>query len=180
MALPRNARVEILSSRTVFHGPVFEVVQESLRLPSGLRQDLSIVDHPGAVAIAAQDAGGEILLVRQYRHAAGDWLVEVPAGRVEAGESRLDAARRELAEEAGVVAARWELLCEFYAAPGFCSELLSLFLARDLSPAPSNAARADDDEEIEVVRMTPAAILAAPSRDAKTLVAAAMLRARAG
>src|SRR5262245_20799414 len=172
MTLRRHPDVEVLSSGTVFSGRIFDVVRESVRLPSGLVQDLSIVDHSGAVAIAALDEEGRLLLVRQYRHAAGDWLVEIPAGRVEPGEPRMDAARRELAEETGFAAAGWELLSEFYAAPGFCSELMSLYLATGLSPV--HGTRHDDDEEIEVVRMRPAEVLAS-ARDAKTLVAAALM-----
>jgi ADP-ribose pyrophosphatase len=182
MTLRRRPDVEVFSSRTLFEGRVFDVVRESLRLPSGLRQDLEIVDHPGAVAVAAVDEDGRLLLVRQYRHAAGDWLVEVPAGRVEPGEARADAARRELEEETGFKARSFELLSEFYAAPGFCSELLSLYVARDLYPAAGDAqgsrARMDDDEEIELVRLFPDEILAGAARDAKTLLAALLVRQR--
>jgi ADP-ribose pyrophosphatase len=178
MSLARHPDVRLLSSSTVFEGRVFDVVREEIVLPSGLRQDLTIVDHPGAVAIAALDASGEILLVRQYRHACGDWLLEVPAGRVEEGEDRLAAAMRELEEETGHRAASWEVLREFYAAPGFCSELLTLFLARGLTRVTSGAREKDKDEELDVVRRQPSTLFEGDVRDAKTLIAAALLARR--
>lgn len=175
MPLRRHPQIEVLASQRVFEGRIFDVVQESVRLPSGLRQDLTIVDHSGAVAIAALDADGRLVLVRQYRHAAGDWLLEVPAGRVEIGEARLAAAQREFEEETGLRARHWEPLREFYAAPGFCSELMTLYLARDLEAIPGGGKAMDEDEELDIVRMTPAEILAGPVQDAKTLIAASLL-----
>lgn len=175
MALRRHPDIVVLASERVFEGRIFDVVSESVHLPSGLRQDLTIVDHSGAVAIAALDADGRLLLVRQYRHAAGEWLVEVPAGRVEVGEERAAAARRELEEETGYRAGRWELLREFFAAPGFCSELMTLYLARDLEAVEGGRRPMDADEELELVRLTPREVLAGSIRDAKTLIAAALL-----
>jgi ADP-ribose pyrophosphatase len=175
MALDRHPSVKVDSSRKVYEGRIFDLVRESIVLPSGLRQELTIVDHPGAVAIAAVDANGDLLLVRQYRHACGDWLLEVPAGRVEVGEDRLAAAMRELEEETGHRARSWEVLREFFAAPGFCSERLTLYLARDLVRVESGAKEKDHDEELDVVRRAPQSMFDADIRDAKTLIAAAML-----
>lgn len=178
MALRRHPSVRVLASSKVHEGRIFDLVREDVELPSGLRQSLTIVDHPGAVAIAALDERGDLLLVRQYRHAAGDWLLEIPAGRVEAGEDRLAAAMRELEEETQHRARSFELLREFFAAPGFCSELMTVFLARDLVPVPHGARPHDADEEIEIVRRSPRAILASTDvLDAKTLIAAAALLA---
>lgn len=92
----RHARVELVAT-----GRVFSVVRERLRLPSGLQQELVVVDHPGAVAIAPLLPNGKLLLVRQYRHAIGDWLIETPARRLEPDEEPLLAARREFEEETG-------------------------------------------------------------------------------
>ena len=89
-------------SQVLLRGRVFDVVATQLTLPSGVRQDLWVVEHPGAVAISAIDERGELLLVRQYRHAARDLLLEIPAGRLEPGETPLEAARRELREETGL------------------------------------------------------------------------------
>ncbi|MFN0244448.1 MAG: NUDIX hydrolase [Planctomycetota bacterium] len=168
-------QIEVLSSEKIYSGRIFDLVRAAIRLPSGLKQDVTWVDHPGAVSIAALDEHGRMLLVRQYRHAVGDWLIEIPAGRIELGEDRLAAARRELEEETGHRAQRWRLLREFYAAPGFCSELMSIYEARELSIAGPSARACDHDEELELLRMTPREVLAAPICDAKTLVAAALL-----
>lgn len=175
MALIRHPDIHVSDSRTVYEGRIFDLVRESVVLPSGLNQELTIVDHPGAVAIAAVDENGDLLLVRQYRHACGDWLLEVPAGRVEVGEDRLAAAMRELEEETGHRARSWELLREFFAAPGFCSERLSLYVARDLVRVESGAKEKDHDEELDVVRRSPQSLFEADILDAKTLIAAALL-----
>lgn len=167
--------IEILASEKIHAGRVFDLVRESIRLPSGLRQDITWVDHPGAVSVAALDDRGRMLLVRQYRHAVGDWLIEIPAGRVERGEDRQAAARRELEEETRHRANRWELLCEFFAAPGFCSELMSVYAARDLTPVGADARACDADEELEVLWMTPEEVLASKICDAKTMIAALRL-----
>jgi ADP-ribose pyrophosphatase len=170
----REGRAELLSSESLHRGRIFDVTRERVRLPSGLEQQLEIVRHAGAVAIAALDAEGRLVLVRQYRQAVGEWLVEVPAGRLEPGEDPETAARRELEEETGLRARRWSVLARFWPAPGFCSEQMTLFLAQDLEPAGASRRAHDADEELEVVRMTPAALFQ-ESRDAKSLVAAAYL-----
>jgi ADP-ribose pyrophosphatase len=175
----RHPDVRVERSTLCFRGRIFDVVQEALRLPSGLRQDLAIVEHSGAVCIAPVLPDGRLLLVRQYRHATGEWLVEIPAGRLEPREDPLDAARRELEEETGHRAGAWRRVCEFWPAPGFCSELLILYEARDLVPVAGGGRPCDDDEEIELVRHTPQELLAGIARDAKTLLAAHYLAAAA-
>lgn len=169
---------EVLESERIHAGSVFEVVRERVRLASGLEQVLEFVRHGGAVAIAARCDDGRLVCVRQYRHATGETLLEVPAGRLEAGEEPLAAARRELEEETGRVAARWRELARFYAAPGFCSERLVLYLAEGLSPCGPERRAADPDEELEVVELHPAQVLS-QARDAKTLLAALLVE-RAG
>jgi ADP-ribose pyrophosphatase len=136
-------------------------------LPSGIEQDLLWIRHPGAVAVAPLTDKGELLLVRQYRHAVRAITLELPAGRREAGEDPLAAARRELAEETGHRARDWQALGSFWPAPGFCSERVFLFAARGLEPA---AQALDADEDLEVVRMSPERALR-ESEDAKTLLA---------
>lgn len=162
---------EVLSSERLHAGRIFDVLRERVRLPSGLEQELEFVRHGGAVAIAARRADGRLVLVRQYRHATRETLLEVPAGRLEAGEDPEQAARRELEEETGLRAARWRELARFYAAPGFCSELLVLFLAEGLEECGSERRAADPDEELEVVELAPQQVLER-ARDAKTLLAA--------
>jgi ADP-ribose pyrophosphatase len=164
----------VVSSRELCRTRIFSVHAETVLLASGKRQELSIVRHGGAVAVAAVDSAGRMLLVRQYRHAAGAVLDEVVAGRLEVGENPLDAARRELEEEGGVRASHWQELSRFFPAPGFCSEHMFLFLATGLTPAGPERRAMDPDEEIEVLWRTPAEVLAT-ARDAKTLAAAALV-----
>lgn len=180
MTMNRHRDIEVLSSSTLFRGRVFELVEESVRLPSGLRQDLAIVDHPGAVAVAAVQEDGRMIAVRQYRHAVGDWMTEIPAGRLEPGEDPLRAARRELEEETGLRAREWSLLTRFVPAPGFCSEVIHLFRAAQLEPAGPDRLAADDDEELELVRLRPAQLLEGAPLDAKTAMAAWLVLGEAG
>ena len=177
MALRRHPRIELVSSAVVHAGRVFEVLRDRLRLPSRLEVEIEVVVHSGAVAIAALDAQGRLALVRQYRHPAGDWLVEIPAGRIEEGEDRLVAAKRELEEETGLRARRWSLLREFYAAPGFCSERMTIYLAEELESVREDRLAHDADEELETLYATLPDVLR-DAQDAKTLIAAALLSAR--
>jgi 8-oxo-dGTP pyrophosphatase MutT (NUDIX family) len=151
-------------------------VEEAV-LPGGRRLALEVVRHPGGAAAAALDDRGRVCLLRQYRHAAGGWLWEVPAGKLDPGETPLETARRELEEEAGVRARSWEPLGEVVTAPGFCDEVIHLFLARELAAVP---ARPEAHEVLEVhwVAFEEALARAAGGeiRDAKTV--AALFRAR--
>lgn len=171
--MERHPAIRVLGSRTLYDGRLFDLVEERLLLPSGRAQDLVVVDHPGAVCVAAVEDDGRLLLVRQYRHATGSWLLEIPAGRLEPGEEPLAAARRELEEETGHRARTWRPLRSFFPAPGFCSERLDLFLATDLE-ALAHARPPDDDEELELVRLPPEDVLR-DARDAKTLLAALLV-----
>ncbi|MCE9596035.1 MAG: NUDIX hydrolase [Planctomycetes bacterium] len=175
----RHPDVRLQSSELVYSARVFDVRREQLTLPSGLKQDLTIIDHPGAVAIAAQLDDGRLVLVRQYRHAVGDWLVELPAGRIERDEDPLVAAQRELEEETGYRSEHWSKLAEFFAAPGFCSELMTVFHARDVTRVTGAKRAQDPDEELEIVRCSPSELLETPPRDAKTWLAAQLLFGRA-
>jgi ADP-ribose pyrophosphatase len=132
---------------TVYRGPLLEVRAERLALPDGRESAFDVVRHPGgAVATAVDDAGG-VCLIRQYRAVLGRWLWELPAGKRDAGEDPALTARRELEEEAGLRAGRWDRLGTLVTAPGFCDEELHLYLARDLTPVPR---RPEDHEHIEV------------------------------
>lgn len=180
MSLPRHPDVQLDASKLIHSGFVFDLHQESLRLPSGLVQHMEVIEHPGAVAVVAENEDGELLLVRQYRHALGAWLLELPAGRLEAGEDPLDAARRELEEETGFTAESWQPLREIIPAPGFCSEVIHVFLARGLHAVPGGGLAADDDEEIEVCWRRPEEVLGSELRDAKTLLGAALVLRQRG
>jgi ADP-ribose pyrophosphatase len=145
---PKKAR--LLSSRVTYRGPAFWVSHDEVLEPSGVRTRRDIVHHSGSVVILAvkEDRGEpQVLLERQDRHAAGQFLWELPAGRIDRGEKPLPAAKRELIEETGFTAAHWRRILKFYASPGFVAEAMSLFLARGLRPGP---ARPEEDEVIQV------------------------------
>ena len=172
MSLELNPKVQYGRIDSIHHGQIFDLKRVCLRLPSGLEQTVDIVEHSGAVAIASRDAEGRILVVRQFRPAAGDWLEELPAGRLEPGEDPLAAARREFEEETGFRAAEWRPIRTFLPAPGFATERIFLFEARGLSPARDDRLAADPDEELEIAWRSPAELIACPTTDAKTLIAA--------
>lgn len=180
MTLHRDPRVELLDSRLLHEGRIFRLLAERVRLPSGREQSLDVIEHPGAVGIAAQDERGRLLLVRQYRHALGRWMLEIPAGRLEPGEVPAETARRELEEETGLSAERWRELRAIVPAPGFCSERVVLFHAQGLREVPGGGRPADPDEEFELEWRRPEDVLAGEVDDAKTLVAAALLLGLAG
>jgi ADP-ribose pyrophosphatase len=123
--------------KPVYAGRIINLRIESITMPNGVRVELEIVRHPGGAAIVALDSDNRVCLLRQYRHAAGGWIWELPAGKLEAGEAAETTAARELVEEAGLHAARWERLGELIATPGFCDEIIHLFLARDLTDVQS-------------------------------------------
>lgn len=126
------APVRILSSKRVLRARIFDVMEERAA-GDGFRMERRIVKHPGASVMLALDAKGRVLLIRQYRLAIRKRLWELPAGTRDPGESPLQTARRELAEETGVRARRWRKLLQFYPSPGFCTEEMSVYVAEDLT-----------------------------------------------
>ncbi len=120
--------------RLVYAGEVVNLGLENVELPNGESLELEVVRHPGGAAVVAQDQDGRICLLRQYRHAAGGWIWELPAGKIDQPEAPEQTARRELQEEAGLVAHQWESLGSILTTPGFCDEKIHLYLARDLHP----------------------------------------------
>lgn len=134
------------SIRNVFRGRVLTLNLEQVRLPNGRVAELEIAHHPGGAAVVAIDAEGRTCLLHQFRHAAGGWLDELPAGKLDGGEPPLQCAQRELAEEAGMIARRWDKLGEFFSSPGVLTEVIHLYLARDLAPTD---ARPEEHEVFE-------------------------------
>ena len=132
---------------TYFRGRVITVTVDDVILPNGHRTQLELVHHPGGAAVVAVDAEDRVCLLRQYRHAAGGWLWELPAGKLEPDEPPLTTAQRELVEEAGVSAHHWESLGRSFSSPGVFGEILHLFLATGLEPA---AAAPEPSEVFEV------------------------------
>ena len=172
-------RETVTASRTVHRGHYLEVRVDDIVTPGGGTSTRDIVAHPGAVAIVAIDPDDAVLMVRQFRLAAGRSLLEIPAGtldRVDGGgvEDPDLAAPRELEEETGFRAGSWEHLGAFWTAPGFATELMHLYLARDLVPAHENRLGPDEDERLELERVPWRDAVAMAERgeiaDAKTLV----------
>jgi ADP-ribose pyrophosphatase len=159
-----------VSSRREFEGRLLSLRVDEVELASGRRTTREVVEHPGAVAVLAWDCG-RLAVVSQWRQAAGAELLEIPAGTLEPGETPLATARRELAEECGLTATSWEEGPAFYTAPGFSTELLTLFLATGLS---SVEAEPPEDEALERSWLTLSDALASIDegriRDAKSLV----------
>jgi 8-oxo-dGTP pyrophosphatase MutT (NUDIX family) len=130
-----------------FKGRVIDVSSERLRYSNGREYDIDFVRHPGAAAVVAVDAQDRLCVVRQYRHGIGDFLWEIPAGKLDRGEAPEVCAVRELAEETGVRARRWSSLGLYLPAPGIFTEVIHLFLAQELE---LGTARPDADEELEI------------------------------
>ena len=123
----------IIKSLRKFTGRVIAVDIETVTLPNGHQFDLEVIQHPGGSAVVALNDKGQVCLLRQYRHVAGQWLWELPAGKIDPGESPSSTAKRELAEEAGVHAAKWRELGMVYTSPGVFKEVIHLYLAEELS-----------------------------------------------
>jgi ADP-ribose pyrophosphatase len=141
-----KARAKILSSKMVYQGKVFGVRHDEVIEPGGARATRDIVTHPGSVVVLPILNDGRLLMIRQYRHTVGGFLLEVVAGRKELGESTLRAAKRELAEETGYRAKHFRQMMNVYPTPGFVQETMVAYAATDLSPCAMNP---DDDELIE-------------------------------
>jgi ADP-ribose pyrophosphatase len=151
-------RATVLSSEVVFECKVFRVVHDKLIEPGGRRNERDVIRHNGSVVIFALDNAKNkrdpwIVMERQYRHAANQYLWELPAGKIDAGEEPLAAAQRELIEETGYRAKKWRPLVEYFASPGFLGEAMKVFIAEGLEPGDAHP---EEDEEIELrlVRMS--------------------------
>jgi 8-oxo-dGTP pyrophosphatase MutT (NUDIX family) len=137
----------VVASSLEHSGRVIQVSTERLRYANGREYDIDFVRHPGAAAVVAVDSSRRVCLVRQYRHGVTDFLWEIPAGKLDAGEPPEICAVRELKEETGVTAARWSSLGVYIPAPGIFTEVIHLYLARDLTVGPPQP---DADEELEL------------------------------
>jgi ADP-ribose pyrophosphatase len=168
----RDESARRLATRRVYDGKVLSLDVDEVVEPGGVRATREVVRHTGSVAVLAVDAGGRVALVRQFRYPAGEALWELPAGRIDAGETPDEAAVRELEEEAGLRTERLERMAFFYTTPGFCDERMSVFRATGLTEVP---ARPEEDERIELRWFAPgevdAMIDAGEVREGKTLVA---------
>ena len=145
---PQTNGIELVSTEPIYSGPAFSVHKDFVREGEFTGQR-DVIRHSGSVVIAAVEGTGKsrrILLVKQYRYAADEYLWELPAGRIDRGEKLLPAAKRELLEETGIRAKKWKRLFQFFASPGFLDERMDVFLAEDLA---CGEAQPEEDEQIE-------------------------------
>jgi ADP-ribose pyrophosphatase len=151
----KSTQARVLSSRISYRGPVFSVTTDEVEEPGGVRARRDVIRHSGSIVVLALEEpangvkGGEprILLERQYRHAAQSMMWELPAGRIDDGETSLTAAKRELLEETGYTARQWKRILHFYVSPGFLDETMTIYLARGLQ---AGAAQPEADERIAI------------------------------
>jgi 8-oxo-dGTP pyrophosphatase MutT (NUDIX family) len=159
------------TTRSIYQGRILQLGIETLTLPNGETLDLEIVRHPGGAAVVAVDERQHVCLLRQYRHASGGWLWELPAGKLEADEKPQTTAKRELLEEAGIEAGQWQTLGDILVTPGFCDEVIHLFLAHELTHL---TAQPQPHEVIEVhwipFEEALARVFNGTLRDAKTMI----------
>jgi ADP-ribose pyrophosphatase len=150
-----SKKARLISSKLAYKGKVFSVFSDKVEEPGGSINTRDVIRHNGSVVILAVDESTNpkdpiIILERQYRHAAGQFLLELPAGRIEPGESPLAAAKREMIEETGYRAKRWTMLTKYFASPGFLGEWMQIYLARDIR---EGIAQPEADEHIELIRI---------------------------
>jgi ADP-ribose pyrophosphatase len=162
----------VLERRLLRKGRAFDITIEKVAFPSGYTIEMEIIRHPGAAAIVALDSADRVIMLRQYRHAVGDTIWEIPAGTLEPDEAPLACARRELVEESGYTAEKWDYLGAITPVPGYADEIIHLYLATDLTACPSNP----DPDEIVQVQPLPLSevvdkILKGQLQDAKTIAA---------
>jgi ADP-ribose pyrophosphatase len=151
----KSTQARVLSSRVSYRGPVFSVTTDEVEEPGGARARRDVIRHSGSIVVLAVDDSGnanrttepQILLERQYRHAAKSMMWELPAGRIDDGETALTAAKRELLEETGYAARQWKRILHFYVSPGFLDETMTIYLARGLQ---AGKAQPEPDERIAV------------------------------
>jgi ADP-ribose pyrophosphatase len=154
----KSGQARVLSSRISYQGPVFSVTTDEVEEPGGVRARRDVIRHSGSIVVlavdgidestkAARKAEPRILLERQYRHAAQSMMWELPAGRIDDGETALTAAKRELLEETGYSARQWKRILHFYVSPGFLDETMTIYLARGLQ---AGEAQPEPDERIAV------------------------------
>ena len=169
-------KARLISSKIAYKGKVFSVFTDKVEEPGGTINTRDVIRHNGSVVVLAIDESTNpkdpiVILERQYRHAAGQFLLELPAGRIEPGEAPLAAAKREMIEETGYRAKKWTLLTKYFASPGFLGEWMQIYLARDIR---AGIAQPEADEHIEILRVplsqALALIAANKIHDGKTLI----------
>jgi ADP-ribose pyrophosphatase len=157
--------------KEIYRGRIVNLVVDEITTDQGIDTIREVFQHPGGAAVVPVLADGDVLLVRQFRYPMQEYILELPAGKIDAGEPPEETAARELVEEVGYKAGRLTKIAECYSTPGFCDEKLHIYLAEDLAPA---QAPGDHDEDLEVVRLTRAEVQEhlkqGRFRDAKTII----------
>ena len=146
-----DLRETLISSEQIYQGKIVTLLRDTVRLPAGREATREVIRHSGAVGMVPLTADGQVLLVRQWRHATESAMLEIPAGAVARGEAPEACACRELAEETGFTARHLDRLTTLYTSPGYVRESIIIYLARDLQP---ESAVGDEDENLQVVPMT--------------------------
>ncbi len=139
-------RLKVLKRNEIYEGRVFNVIVDDIEYPNGKHSIREVAEHAGGAVVLALFPDKRIILVRQHRYPFDAYITELPAGKLNYGEDPLHCAQRELAEETGYSAARWDKLIAIYTSPGFCSETLHIFLARDLTALPQGRALEEGEE----------------------------------
>ena len=150
-----NAKAKTIGSKIVFKGKVFSVRRDEIIEPTGVKATRDMIAHPGSVVVMPVQDDGKIVLIRQYRYAARQYLWELVAGRIDAGENPKQAARRELIEETGLRAKKFSVFLEFWPSPGFLEEKMFVLLAEGIT---QGEAEPEEDEKIEAKPFTRAEI----------------------
>jgi ADP-ribose pyrophosphatase len=172
----KTGKAKLLSSKLAYKGKVFNVFTDTILEPGGYKNTRDVIRHNGSVVIIAVDdsanpADPDIILERQYRHAAGQFLIELPAGTRNPNEPPLAAAKREMIEETGYRARKWTMLVKYFASPGFLGEWMQIYVAQDIR---QGEAALEEDEHLEVFRMPLSQamqlIAAGKIHDGKTLI----------
>lgn len=167
-----------VDSKRIYEGGIINLRVDTLNHPDGKVVEREVVEHNGGVVIACRPKPNQIILIRQYRYALDEELLELPAGRIEKNEDPLPAAQRELTEETGFFAKTWKEIARMYSAPGFCNELLYVYEASDVEFV---GTKLDDDEEIDVMELELKdaweLVSTGKIRDAKTIAGLGLLMA---
>lgn len=158
-------------TRNIYTGKVITLNVDTVQLPNGVTVDLETIRHPGAAAVVPVKADGTVVLIRQFRHAAGGFIYEIPAGKLAPGEEPIQCAARELEEEVGYRASTFELLSSIFTAPGFADEVIHVYRATGLT---KGRQQLDRDEVLDVIEMPLSEAITkiedGTIRDAKTIV----------
>ena len=170
-------RAELLESKDIYKGKIVDLSVQRVKLPNGHVTEMELVRHPGASAVVPVDDAGHVLLIRHYRHATGGFLLEVPAGKLDPGESPERCAAREVQEETGFKVGSLQSLGWIWTTPGFTNEKIWLFLGRELSPA-TQQLQSDEVLTVERVPLDQAAAMAVRGEITDSKSICAILRAR--